>query len=58
MKKNVYQTKYWHNHFNCVDRSISKIFHFMCNFQQISRFVLLLLSLHLNFENVILKISF
>ena len=27
MKKNVYQTKYWHNYFNCVNISISKIFH-------------------------------
>ena len=25
MNKNVYQTKYWYNHFNCVNRSISKL---------------------------------
>ena len=28
MRKNVCQTKYWYNHFNCVNRSISKIFQY------------------------------
>ena len=35
MKKNVYQTKYGHNHFNCVNRSISKIFHYRTTCPQI-----------------------
>ena len=28
MRENVYQTKYWYNYFNCVNRSISKILHY------------------------------
>ena len=28
MRKNVYQMKYWYNHFNCVNRLISKMFHY------------------------------
>ena len=35
MKKNVNQMKYWYNHFNSVNRSISKIFHYRTTCPQI-----------------------
>ena len=35
MNKNVYQTKYWYNHFNFVNRSINKIFHYRTTCPQI-----------------------
>ena len=28
MQKNIYQTIYWYTHFNCVNKPISKIFHY------------------------------